>query len=292
LNEKSLRERILVTGAAGFIGRRLIALLSGSGYEVIALDRSPNAGQTVSEYLEGDIVTSQVLKQVEPPISQIVHLAANVFDCVNESCLIDNVYSTYLLSQYAPSWNVKRIILASTSGVYQYSNKDLTVNENYPVEPEGFYALTKYLAETVLQVSSTPIIILRFTYLYGENNSNGALAKAIQSIEQGLSPEVRKENRDYLYIGDVTDAIHKALQYKGLNTIFHFGTGQLISMTEIVEKVLEIKGSSLKVKISGQRYNLALDCTLAKNELGWSSSRNILDDLKSGHILKLASGNE
>ncbi len=273
-------QRILVTGATGFLGRHLIPLLLQSGYKVIVIDRHPNPGLKVERYFEGDIVRSNVVKKIDYPIDQIIHLAADVDKCDSYDCMLDNTYSTYILCQSAIAWQAKRFILASTSAVYDSSKGELTVDENYSTKPASLYGLTKYLAEVVAQTSNLSKIILRFPYLYGENDTASSLFEIIRTVKMGKPPRVRHESRDYLYVGDAANAILKSLTYQGRSSIFNIGTGTLTSMQIIAEKVCETMGAKTEIVIAGQRYNVALDSRLASEEMQWKPSRNIVSDLQ------------
>lgn len=273
-------QRILVTGATGFLGRHLITLLLRAGYQVIVIDRHPNPGLKVERYFEGDIVRSDVLKKIDCPIDQIIHLAADVDRCNNYDCMLDNVYSTYVLCQSAIAWQTKRVILASTSAVYDSSKGELIVDENYPIKPVGLYGLTKYLAEVVVQTSDLSKIVLRFPYLYGEDDTASSLFEIIRTIKMGKPPKVRHESRDYLYVGDAADSILKSLTYQGKSSIFNIGTGTLTSMRIIAKKVCETMGVNTDIIIAGQRCNVALDSRLAGEEMQWKPSTDIIRDLQ------------
>lgn len=272
-------ERILVTGATGFFGHNLVPRLTRAGYKVIAVSRRPNPDLPAAEYLQGDLARSQILEYIRPPIHQIIHLAANVYYCNEPGCLTDNVYSSYLLTQYAQKWGTRRIIFSSSSGVYKASTEDLYVNEESLVQPRGLYGMTKYLSELTLATSSVPTVNMRFTYLYGAVNDKGALGRIIEDIRKGTSLKIRNEKRDYLHVEEASAAILKVLNYDGAYKLFNIGTGIFVSMPEIAKRLIRISGSKHDIRIFGSRFNVALNSALADKELKWASSRNILNDL-------------
>lgn len=274
------KQVILVTGATGFLGRRLLDCLEHSNYDVIAVGRRQNPGLPAVKYLCGDIVRSKILAEIKSPIRFIVHLAADVHGCVGSGCMIDNVYSVIALARYAAAWQTKRLIFTSTSGVYDtsYTDKQI-VKEDYPIKPSSLYALTKYLAEESLRTSGISYTILRMTYLYGAGSSKTTLDRLIKNAKLGRSLHIRDEYRDYLHVDEAARAIINALAYEGNESVFNIGSGKFTHMRTIAEKIIALSNNNLPCYLAGNKNNIVLDCSRAQKELSWTQSRDILDDI-------------
>ena len=147
------RSRVLVTGGAGFIGRRLVRTLAKAGTEVTVLDLQPfhDAGVTS---LTGDIRdVPMVAKAVQPGLDAIVHLAA-VTSVVNsiddpEGTYSTNVQGTFNLLEAAREAGVKSFLLASTNAVTGNVG-DGVITEALPLRPLSPYGATKAAGEMLL----------------------------------------------------------------------------------------------------------------------------------------------
>ncbi len=275
------KEGILVTGATGFIGRNLIPYLVERGYNVIGIDRHPNPGLPVTDYFEGDIARSNILDLIDAHVEQVIHLAADVDWCKDYNCIIDNVFSVYSLSNYVKKRNIRRVIFPSTAGVYNPLLDGKIVAENSSIKPVGLYSLTKYLAENALGIDDYSSIIFRISYIFGDGDNKSTLAEIINDVKMNRNPTVRQESRDYVHIKAVIDAFERALIYKGAVKVFNIGYGSLISMSKVASMVIEGLRKELEVNVTGIRQNVALDTTLAKNELKWEGSISIADYLQT-----------
>lgn len=270
---------VLITGVTGFIGAAVAAALSDLGIRVLGVGRRSEQPAGVQSYYRGDIARSDVLDQVTEPVDAIVHAAADVYRCHGHECVVDNVYATIRLAQYASKWRTPKLIFTSTSGVYATPNPVTRVDEAGQVEPEGLYAITKYLAEQALQVSTVPTVTLRISYVYGDGAVMGWIPRLVDTIRSKGSVQVRKEARDYVHVRDVADAIIRVLTYAGASSVFNVGTGKSLPMITLAERLCSLLGVSPQVRVAGRRHNAELDCGLAATELGWRSSRMLLDDL-------------
>ena len=160
--------RILVSGAAGFIGRRLVVRLAEQ-HEVFGLSRRPS---TSAHSIQMDLSVGLDATRLPPQIDTVVHLAQSEhyreFPERADDIYAVNVESTFRLLEYARLAHAKRFILASSGGIYGYS-KDALV-EAAPASPPDFYLRTKQLAEILLfaydQYFAT--IAIRPFFIYGE----------------------------------------------------------------------------------------------------------------------------
>ena len=272
--------RILLTGASGFMGRRIAPKLAAEGVDVIAVDRNPDPHLNIRAYYQGDICRSQILNEINEEVDAVIHLAADVDICAGYDCMVDNIYGVFLLTQWARRNNAGKFIYPSTIGIFDALNDGAQADERYPIAPASLYGMTKYLGENCLNASGIEAILLRFPYIYGPGDLKGAIANIFHSIAADKPPKIRNERRDYLHIDDAIDAIMRALEYQGEERVFNVGSGTLTEMKEIVNLISGICGTQPKMRIEGTRNNLATDFSLAAKELNWAPARSLDSGLR------------
>jgi len=268
---------ILLTGTTGFIGNLLIPKLHNLGHSVSGIGRKSNRHNEIS-YYKGDIARDEVLSQINTPIDVIIHAAANVHYSSGADCFTDNVYGTYVISKWAETNNIKRVIYLSTSGIYD--NSQTQVDESSTITPSSAYAMTKYLGEEILLASNVPAVILRITYLYGKTDNKSTVANIIESISNKQPIRIRNEKRDLLHVSDAINAILSSITYQGDKRIFNIGANKLYSLETIAKYVMQETGNEVPVTVKGSRENFEVNSNLAREELKWQPKINLESGIK------------
>ena len=163
---------ILLTGATGLVGERLLPRLLAAGHECRALVR---AGKTVpdgAEPVDGDLFDAASLASALAGISAVIHLAA-VFRTQDEALIwksnLDGARSLIsAVESHAPK---ARFILASTSNVYA-KDQVRPGREGDPVNPPQAYPASKVAAEQVLRESGLTWSVVRFPFVYGDGDGH------------------------------------------------------------------------------------------------------------------------
>lgn len=163
---------ILVTGATGLVGARLLPRLAEAGMTCRALVRSGKDSPVGIETVEGDLFDPASLERAVDGVSAIIHLAA-VFrtqdtDLIWKSNLDGTRGLIAAAETYAPN---ARFIMSSTSNVYHKDNAH-PGRETDPVEPEHAYPASKVAAEKAVRESSLNWSILRFPFVYGDGDGH------------------------------------------------------------------------------------------------------------------------
>lgn len=271
---KHIKEKVLVTGAAGFVGSHLCEALIDDGYEVIALShnkkRSLKSGQRL-KIISGDIKNFieifKILKKHKP--SGVFHLAAILPSKLNidhASFFETNIRGTFNLLEACRLSNIKKVIYSSSMSVYGSINETRTsklpAGENYPADPDDFYGLTKLMGEEFCgfyaKRFNLNIIILRYSGIFGPGKNQGAAANFIKNAVAGDAIKISNNiNWDIVYVKDVIKANIAAFK-KSAQTrfaIINIGSGRETNIKELAENILKISGSRSKIELAKDLFS-------------------------------------
>jgi UDP-glucose 4-epimerase len=251
---------ILISGASGFIGVRLVERLAADGCNVIALTRSKAFDTLPSspriKWITVDLTKDDLDLDGLPKIDAVIHLAGATLGAGgNESLFLhtNELTTVRLLEMLARRTN--RFIFASSQAVYGDA-RNLAVTEDAPTQPNGSaYACSKLNSENWLQWFQKrhggQYIVLRFC---GFIEGGGIVDYLLDQALIGKDIELFSEggvHRDYLPVGDAINAITAALDYK-VNPIYlpvNIGSGQAVSAYELAIIVCNELKSSSQIKL-------------------------------------------
>lgn len=275
-----MSKTILVTGSNGFIGTNLVKQLINSGYNVI----------------EFDIHIGEISNYVFPydKIDHIFHLASLTFVPQSWEKPVDfyktNVIGTANILELCRKHFCSLTYISS----YVYGNPTyLPVDEKHPIEPVSPYNHSKILAEELCKFYAInfniEITILRPTNIYGSGQNTNFLIPML--IEKTLNETVKtievmdlRPKRDYLYLNDFLDALLLTINKKGIN-IYNIGFGESISVEEIIKTICNVTNIkkqylSLGKERKNEVWDLYVDITKIKNELGWQPKINFKEGIR------------
>jgi len=163
---------VLVTGATGLVGARLLPRLVQAGIDCRALVRPGRRAPAGVPAVPGDLADASTLVQAVAGVTDVVHLAA-VFrtpdtDLVWRSNLDGTRHLLAALQGHAPD---ARVVLASTSNVYPVDSAR-PGREDDPVDPAHAYPASKVAAERALRDSGLTWAVLRFPFVYGDSDGH------------------------------------------------------------------------------------------------------------------------
>jgi UDP-glucose 4-epimerase len=249
-------ERVLVTGAAGFIGRGVVAALRERGVAVTAVDREPPDASWDEgvQVVTGDLAEQETcIAAFETRPTAVVHLAAltSVLRSVDApmQTFAQNVTITQVLLELARGSGVDRFVLASTNAVVGDVGTS-TITADLPLRPLTPYGATKAAGEMLLSAYSgsygMTTAALRFTNVYGPGMSHkdSFVPRMMRAALSGTGVRVYgdgQQRRDLVYIDDVVSGVLLALEskYDGRAII---GSGRSVSVLEMIETVREVTG--------------------------------------------------
>jgi UDP-glucuronate 4-epimerase len=307
-----MTRRILVTGAAGFIGSQLCEFLLDRGDEVVGLDNfndfydpaiKRRHAASLSEHasfqmVEGDIRDEELLERVfaEQAPTSVIHLAAMAG--VRPSLAAPahyhdvNCTGTARLLEATRRAGVQRFIFGSSSSVYG-GNESVPFREEDDVSgPVSPYAATKRSNEltcyTFHHLYGMDVICLRFFTVYGpRQRPEMAIHKFVRLVEEGEPIPCfgdGSSERDYTYVDDILDGIVKAHDLAKGYRIYNLGESQTISLRDLVDAIGKATGKTPVVDWQpdqpGDVPRTFADVSRAKSELGYKPSVSVDEGLR------------
>ncbi|MBN2543951.1 dTDP-glucose 4,6-dehydratase [bacterium] len=289
--------KILITGAAGFIGSHFARILSEKypALKIVILDKLTYAGNLSNiedclqrpgiEFIKGDICDLQTVRKAMRDCNAVVNFAAETHvDRSIEECspfIKTNYFGTYVLLEIAREMNIKSFIQISTDEVYGPIPEG-AFNENDPLNPSNPYAATKAGADLLclsyFKSYGLPVCITRSTnnygpYQYPEKVVPLFIINALQNKPLPIYGD-GKYYRDWLYVGDNGEAILLVLEKGVPGEIYNVGAQNYIENNQLAKLILDHlkKSWDLVVRVNDRpahdkRY--ALDCSKIER-LGWS----------------------
>lgn len=267
-------QRVLVTGAAGFIGSHLCETLLGQGRTVVGLDnfdsfynpaikrQNLEGCRRNSRFLlvEGDIRDAAAVdRAIEQGVDAIVHLAARagVRPSIENPLLYQdvNVNGTAVLLEAARKHAIPRFIFASSSSVYG-NNSKVPFSETDPVDhPISPYAATKKAGEllcyTYHHLFGIHATCLRFFTVYGaRQRPDLAIHKFTRLIESGRPIPVFGDGsmmRDHTYIDDIIAGVVAALDRANGYRVYNLGESRPISLSVLIESIEKALGRKANI---------------------------------------------
>lgn len=301
-------KKVLVTGAAGYIGSVLIRQLIEKGYSVRALDSLEFGGESIVdllsdprfEFIKGNISNMKTIEDATKGVDGVVHLAAIVGDnaCAKdpEKSHMINFNSTKSLYTISDANEVSQFIFASTCSNYgKMDDTQQFVDENSPLSPISIYAETKVSAERFLlgqpPTNCCKPTCLRFATVYGLSPRTrfdltvNEFTKEL-SMKRELTIFGEQFWRPYCHVRDISNAIISALESESYDVAFdvfnvgdsdeNYTKGMLI--TEIQRLIPHSVLHYIQKDEDPRNYKVSFE--KIKKTLGFKSTRRLHDGIR------------
>jgi len=313
-------QKILVTGADGFIGSHLTEMLLAEGYKVKALSyynsfnywgwlddiKHPNL-----EVITGDVRDPHFCKHITKDIDKIFHLAALIaipYSYIAPDSYVDtNVKGTLNICQAAKENGVKRIIITSTSEVYGTAQY-VPIDEKHPKQPQSPYSASKIgadmMAMSFYNAFELPVVIARPFNTYGPRQSARAIIPTIITQIANGKKEIMlgdlTPTRDFNFVKDTCQGFIKLADCDAaIGEEVNISSNYEISMRNTLELIAKIMKQDVKFIEDPQRirpknsevFRLWGDNTKIKKLTGFSPQYSIEQGLTETIEWFLNSGN-
>lgn len=253
--------KVLVTGATGFLGKKLALRLAKMGYTVTAVGRNVVIGNKLNQ--PGIQFTPCSLEDKEKMI-ELCQGQDYVFHCgalsspwgKYQDFYTSNVLGTQNIIEGSKQAHVKRLIHVSTPSLYFHYDERLDVKES-DLLPEAFvnhYAKTKYLAEVAIDKAyqeGLPTISIRPRALFGPGD-NAILPRLIKVCEKGVFPKIGNGSVlvDITYIENVVDALLLCINSPEhtVGQKYNITNGVRVNLYDIIEEVMSQLGKPVSFK--------------------------------------------
>jgi nucleoside-diphosphate-sugar epimerase len=277
--------KVLITGANGFIGKRLFELLSNENYQIY-----------LYTHKDGNIEIEETWNNFEV-VDIVIHLAGKSFVPDSWSNISDffntNLIGTTEALKYCKKHGSKLLFLST----YMYGNPDfLPIKETHKIDATNPYTLSKKFAEEACMFYNNnfgvDITILRPFNVFGSGQSkNFIISKIIKEMidKKSVNLSDLTPKRDFIYIDDLINAIILSIKNIDGLQIYNVGSGISISIRDLVNTIFKLTDNQFKivsdnVKRKGEIKDCYADITKIKNNLNWQPDWSLEMGLKE--ILK------
>lgn len=292
------RDVVVVTGASGFLGSRVVPLFSRAAAKVrviAVIRRRPARGRFAPgvEIVCGDLRSAAVWRRLPRTVTHVIHLAAMIpwdrRDANQPRVVLDNLAPIAHLLHTSMEWTkLRQVIYGSSVSVYGPSLDRL--RESSPTRPAAPYGAAKLAGEGLLDVLAPrgiTVTSLRFSSLYGTGQFPGTVLPLMAArASRGMPLELFNPRRvqDFLHVEDAARATWLAYQ-RDARGAFNVGTGRSVSMSALARAVLrafDTDGASRIVETApttSDDVGIRLDVGRARRELGYRPRIRLADGL-------------
>ncbi len=279
--------RIFVTGAGGFVGRRLVPALEAAGHEVAGRDLEVDVTEGAS--------VRRALAQIRP--DAIIHLAALSSVAASwqqaEHCYRVNFLGTRnLLRAALHEGPATRILLIGSADEYGASSpRERPLDESAPLHPRSPYARTKAAAERLGEEAAAQgldvVRVRAFNHTgAGQNDAFvvSSFARQVAAIREGRQePVMRVGNlesvRDFLHVDDVLRAYAALLDPAVPADVYNVASGRATPIQEVLDGLIALAGVAPRVERDPQRHRptdwLVGDASRLDRATGWKPERSL-----------------
>jgi len=309
-----MRQKILVTGADGFIGSHLVERLVLQGNDVRAfvlynsfnswgwLDSCAPDARGHFEVFSGDIRDPYGVRTAMQDCDIVLHLAALIgipYSYHSPDTYVDtNIKGTLNVLQAARNLEIDHIVHTSTSEVYG-SAQFVPITEMHPLEGQSPYSASKIGADQMAlafhRSFDTPVTVIRPFNTYGPRQSARAVIPTVITQLASDSGAVRlgslNPTRDFSFVSDTVNGFVSAIgSESSFGQVINLGSGFEVSIAETVKMIAGIMGVTTEVQRQEERVRPPLsevdrlwaDNSKARDLLGWQPAYSGIEGFKRG----------
>jgi UDP-glucose 4-epimerase len=294
--------KVLVTGAAGFVGYAVAVLLIEQGHQVSGLTRSPTSPLPAGvQRLHGDLRKPETLPPALADIDGVCHLAGLTKVRESRTKPVDywrtNVGGTLAILHRLADAGVGRVVLASTCTVYGQQAAQ-PISETAALAPSSPYATSKLAADQaaadLAATGTIGAISLRAFNVAGAlprhpDRDTTRLIPQLLAVQQGRAPELVINGdgtavRDFVHIADMANAFALALRAcePGTWRAYNVGSGHPSTVHDVIAVTETVTGRPVPRRHAAAAHEpatLLADSTRIRTELGWRPEKSSLPEI-------------
>jgi UDP-glucose 4-epimerase len=270
-----VKRRVLVTGGAGFIGSHVVDALLAAGDDVHALDDLSKglvtnlADRAILHIGDiADIATTRVFRNLT--FDAVVHCAAqtNVMRSISDPLLDGriNVEGLQNVLDAASDTGVSRFVFISSGGAV-YGETPIPATELTPPQPDNPYGEHKLRGEAMVTDAPVSSVILRPSNVYGPRQRSDAEGGVVSIFSDRLAAGLPvviygdgEQQRDFVHVSDVVDAIKLALDEPSMEGVWNVGTGRGTSVSSVADTMIAAFGGSGMIERMPPRGEIRRSC--------------------------------
>jgi UDP-glucose 4-epimerase len=299
---KNIRQNILVTGGAGFIGSHLVDHLIREGHQVKVYDNLSGGNRDFLNhhtknkrftFVKADLADQKTLRRESKNIDMVFHLAANsdISKGITDPSIDfrETSQNTFNLLQAMKENGIKKIFFTSGSGIYGDVGSTYTKENFGPLVPVSMYGATKLSAEAMIYAFSNfydiQVWVLRPANIIGPRLTHGVVFDFIRRLKKN-SKKLQilgdgKQSKSYLYVLDVINAIDLVVKKtkKKIN-IFNIASNSFITVNSIADIITKEMNINPKQSWTGGKIGWKGDVAKVRinnfqiTKLGWRPKYN------------------
>lgn len=296
--------KVLITGGAGFIGSHILAQLQGRrDMDVVVFDNLSSGSKehvpAGMELVEGDVCDEAAVDALfaDHHFDAVIHLAAQTMVPTSvEQPVLDcriNLEGVLHVLEACRVHGTRHILFSSSAAVYG-DNLHIPLKETERLVPTSPYGITKMTTEHYLRVYhelyGMDATVFRFANVYGERQGEkgegGVVSIFCKLLSQRQGITVfgdGNQTRDFVYAGDIAQAIIRALSLKGYHTM-NVSTGQETSINDLIRSFEKAVGYTVPVQYTAPRTGDILRSVLSnetlKRDLGFVPAMNLEEGIR------------
>lgn len=297
-----MASKVVVTGGAGFIGSHVVDALAAAGHRVVVVDDLSAGGRNNvppdAEFVELDIASdaaSDVVASAAP--WAIVHCAAQASVTASFDDIVkdgrSNIIGTLQMLRAATRARSSAFVYLTSGGALYGDATILPTAEDAPAQPLSPYGLSKWTGEEYMRrfaPEGLAVAILRLANVYGPrqraDGEGGVVSIFLDAMLRRQEVEIfgdGDQTRDFVYVGDVVDAVRAALDAERSLTV-NIGTGIGTSVNRLFELIAEMTSypgvPSRRAPRIGEVRHSRVAVNAALESLGWAPRTDLAAGLR------------